>query len=334
MARIILKYDSAAGAIQEMDSASQDYITHTLLTDFNTSDSDVGTIQVNPASTTGLTLIGSFTDTRRTDAPGTHPVGTSTTDVTFNFYQNLGSDTESITITPLMLNADTDIQRMADSDINNDFILNTQQDLVNEGIGMYKMQPTAPSGGTWVEKFTITNQLQNTSNTTKIWRKSASATTPATVRPLKYVVSNSSIREMTDAEIKQYTPRLRNRIVGNGIGQYRVQATAPTSGGTWVIAGSEFSDTRYEIANQNYTTNFSNTFTGTFSNTFVNFFTGSYSRFFNGSFGGTFSGSRSRFFTGFFSNTFTGFFTGFFTGATVQNTTETVTTVKLWVRVA
>ena len=139
---------------------------------------------------------------------------------------------------------------------------------------------------------------------------------------------------MTDAEIKQYTPRLRNRIVGNGIGQYRVQSTAPTSGGTWVIAGSEFSDTRYAIANQNYTTNFSNNFTGTFSNTFVNFFTGSYTRFFNGSVGGFFTGSRSRFFTGFFSNTFTGFFTGFFTGATVQNTTETVTTVRLWVRVA
>ena len=81
MADIVLKQTSSGGVIQEMDSSDKDYIEHVILTDFNSLDSGVGTLAINPSSTSGLTLIGSFVDTRRPDAVGTHPVGTSVTTV-------------------------------------------------------------------------------------------------------------------------------------------------------------------------------------------------------------------------------------------------------------
>ena len=340
MADIVLKQTSSGGVIQEMDSSDKDYIEHVILTDFNSLDSGVGTLAVNPASTSGLTLIGSFVDTKRPDAVGTHPVGTSVTTVsTFNFYQDLQSASESITnaIRPVALDGSADIQRMADSKVNDDFIFSTQQNLYASGVGSYKLQPSAPTDGTWVSKGTITDtKISGGTNTSQLWRKSAPASTPTTVRPLKFVVSSGSLREMTDTEIKKFTPRLRNRIVANGIGTYKVQANAPTSGGTWVQMGDTFTDTRHQVANQSYTSSFSNTFTNTFTNTFAGFFSSTYNRFqaFTGSFIGSFSGSRTKFFTGSFTGTFTGFFTGSFTGLTVQSSTENVSSAKLWVRVA
>ena len=340
MADIVLKQTSSGGVIQEMDSSDKDYIEHVILTDFNSLDSGVGTLAVNPASTSGLTLIGSFVDTKRPDAVGTHPVGTSVTTVsTFNFYQDLQSASESITnaIRPVALDGSADIQRMSDSEVNDDFIFSTQQNLYASGVGSYKLQPSAPTDGTWVSKGTITDtKISGGTNTSQLWRKSAPASTPTTVRPLKFVVSSGSLREMTDTEIKKFTPRLRNRIVANGIGTYKVQANAPTSGGTWVQMGDTFTDTRHQVANQSYTSSFSNTFTNTFTNTFAGFFSSTYNRFqaFTGSFIGSFSGSRTKFFTGSFTGTFTGFFTGSFTGLTVQSSTENVSSAKLWVRVA
>ncbi|RAH15790.1 MAG: hypothetical protein CMB20_001275 [Methanobacteriota archaeon] len=340
MADIVLKQTSSGGVIQEMDSSDKDYIEHVILTDFNSLDSGVGTLAVNPASTSGLTLIGSFVDTKRPDAVGTHPVGTSVTTVsTFNFYQDLQSASESITnaIRPVALDDSANIQRMSDSEVNDDFIFSTQQNLYGSGVGSYKLQPSAPTDGTWVSKGTITDtKISGGTNTSQLWRKSAPASTPTTVRPLKFVVSSGSLREMTDTEIKKFTPRLRNRIVANGIGTYKVQANAPTSGGTWVQMGDTFTDTRHQVANQSYTSSFSNTFTNTFTNTFAGFFSSTYNRFqaFTGSFIGSFSGSRTKFFTGTFTGTFTGFFTGSFTGLTVQSSTENVSSAKLWVRVA
>lgn len=338
MVNVVLKQTSSGSVIQEMnDSADKDYLAHVLLTDFNSSDSDVGSVLVNPGITSGLTLIGTFTDTNRANAPGTEASDSSVQQTLFNFYQNLGTASESISNStrPLALDSSGDnIQRMNDTKVNVDFIADTQTKLVNSGVGMYKLQPSAPTDGTWVEKATITDSLQNTSNTTKLWRKSAPASTPATVRPLKYVAASSSLREMTDTEIKQYTTRLRNQIK-SGVGQYKLQTNAPTSGGTWVVAGQALNDTRYEIALSSFAgPSFSNTFTGTFNNTFTGFFNTTYTAFFNGNAGGSFAGTIAKTFTGSFNDTFTGFFNDTFAGLRVQNTTETISTVRLWVRIA
>lgn len=337
MADVVVKQTTSGSVIQEMSTSDKEYIEHVLLTDFNSADTGVGTISVNPSSTTGLTLIGTFVDTKRPSAVGSHPVSSTPTTVnTYNFYQDLGSATENITdaTRPVALDGSADIQRMSDTEANADFVLSTQENLYNSGVGMYKLQPTAPTDGTWIEKASIVNSLQSGANTTKLWRKSAPQSTPTTVRPLKFVVSSGSLREMTDTEIKKFTPRLRNQIVTNGIGQYKLQATAPSGGGTWVQAGADLVDTRHQVANQNYTGFFANTFTGFFSQAFTGFFSASYQRFFNGAFGGSFSGSRTKFFTGTFTGFFSNTFSNTFTGLTVQNSTENVTTKKLWIRTA
>ena len=339
MGNNVIVYYDGSNTIKEMSNTELEYVSDLLLADFNSSNTGTGTVSVNPGSTTGLTLIGTFTDTARpgSNTPGTHPVGTTINSIaTFNFYQDLQSVTENITVRPMMNTTGNDLQRMPDSNVNSDFILRTQQRLVNSGtfgIGSYKLQPSAPTDGTWVEKATLTNTLSNASNTTKLWRKSATGSTPTTIRPLKF--DGTDLQRMTDAEIKQYTPRLRNQI-RQGVGQYKVQTNAPTSGGTWVIAGAQFDDTVYQVANQNFTSNFSNTFSGTFTNTFAGFFSSTYNRFqpFSGAFQGSFSGSRTKFFTGSFTGFFTGFFTGSFTGLTVQSSTQSQSNVKLWARIA
>ena len=81
-------FDSDGGAIKEMNGSEVEFITETLLADFNSSDTGTGTVSVNPSSTTGLTLIGTFTDTARpgSNTPGTHPVGTTINSIaTFNY---------------------------------------------------------------------------------------------------------------------------------------------------------------------------------------------------------------------------------------------------------
>ena len=359
----ILEQHTSGSVIQEMDSGNKDYFEHILLTDFAGVDSGVGTLSVNPADSSNLTHIGTFTDTKRNNAPGTHPVsGTDITTVTYKFYQDLRADSDRYAMDsagggaekrPLAITnvgndssrtldgGDIILKEMSDSAIKNDIIADTQNNLVRSGdaygsgLGSYKLQASAPTDGTWTAKATITNALQNTSNDIKLWRKSsldAAKVPDSFIRPL-YWDSSGHIGEMDSADMLQWLPMFRNKIVSNGVGQYKVQENAP-GGGTWVAAGDDVVDTRYATANQAYASGFTGFFSGTFTNTFVNFFTGNYQRFFNGQQGPFFTGTRARYFTGTFTGTFAGTFTGYFTGLTVQSSTENVSTVKLWVRQA
>ena len=337
MVNVVLKQTSSGSVIQEMSGGDKDYIKNVILTDFSSSDTGVGTVSVNPTSTTGLTLVGTFVDTNRNTAPGGEPPNTNVLSTNYNFYQDLQTATENITddVRPLGIDSSgEDFQRMNDTKINEDFIRHTQILLAMGDVGSYKLQPSAPTGGTWVEKATITDSLQSgTASTTKLWRKTAPASLPATVRPLKYAAA--SINEMTDVDIKKFTARLRNRIVENGVGQYQLSTNAPTSGGTWVQAGQSIADTRYQLQSSNFSgPSYQNTFTGSFTNSFTGYFTRNYISYYQPSSSvGTFEGTVAKNFTGTFNNTFTGTFTSSFTGLRVQNTTETISTMKLWVRI-
>ena len=101
------------------------------------------------------------------------------------------------------------------------------------------------------------------SNTSVLWRNT-SGSAPTTVRPIKY--TTGVLQEMTDVEIKQWTARFRNKVK-DGIGQYVLSTSAPTSGGTWTSAGSAFYDTRKEMASVNYSGDYTGTYTGTYAGT-------------------------------------------------------------------
>jgi len=192
-----------------------------------------------------------------------------------------------------------------------------QDKFAASGLGSYALQASAPAGGTWTNIGTITDTVSGgTTSTTYLWKQTTPASTPTTVRPMRWDGVNA-IQEMTDAQIETLTARFRNQIKA-GIGQYQISQASPATGGTWATRGTAFSDTRRTLANQSYS--------NTYSRTFGRNFTGYYIRYYSGRNAGTYA----RNFTGYY----TGYYTGYFTGLTVQAATETNETKSLWVRTA
>ncbi len=297
-------------SLKEASGTDYDYAVNVILNNFASSNTGVGTVSINPVSTTGLTSIGTFTDTYRNFAVGTHPAAnTITTANTYTAYQDLQSATESIT-RPVEISSST-LKEQTDTNLNADIIATAIANLVANGVGSYALAGSAPSGGTWTSQYTIIDTVNpTTTNTAYLWRKTAAASSPSALRPLKITASSPiSLREMSDSEIEALTNRLRNRIVATGLANYKLQSTSPV-GGTWVTQGTVFSDTRNTLTDQNYTGAYSGTYSGSY-------------RLFYAGFGGT-----------LFTGNYTGFYSGTYTGATINVATESISSVYLWVRTA
>ena len=328
-------------SLQEMHTTQMDSIAYRILQEFLVSDVDCGNIHVG-STPAGASSIGSFTDTRRADAVGTHPAGTTVYSSTTNFYQYTSAETENFE-RPVEFDVPLDsIQEMDNSDLNSSIISRALSMLTSTsnsyGMGQYRLQPSNPGGGTWTSHAVITNRIQNTAgtgiteNTTTLWRKQSQYSTYGTLyRPLK-VRSDGHLQEMSDTEIKALVTRFRNRIIESGIGTYKVQQNSP-SGGTWVRSGSIFQDTRRQRADQSYSGNYTGSYSGTYSGsrTYSGSYTGNYSNTFTGNFAGTpyaggylgsgpiYYGGRlyyvNQYFTGFYSANYTNTFTGYFAGS-------------------
>jgi hypothetical protein len=354
----IKKSGATFQGLQTMTTAEQDYAAHIILKNFASSATGLGTVNIDGVSGTS---IGTFSDTTRPYTVGQHPVGTDFTTVTYTFKQVVSpAESESSLARPVEYST-SGVRQQNDTQLNAAVISRALSNMVAGGVGVYKLQPSAPVG-TWVSRGTITNTTSAGTNTSTLWQRTDN-TAPTTVRPIKY--SSSALREMTDADIQTLTARFRNRIVDTGIGTYKVQTSAPTPG-TWVTSGSAFDDTRNQLANQTYTgsysgsysgnytgtyttafsgtytTAFSGTYSRAFSGTYILYyagrnagsFTGSYTGFFTGSYTGSFSGSYTGSFSGSYTGNYTGNYSGNYTGATIQATLETVSTVSLWLKTA
>ena len=311
--------------LQTMTTVEQDYSIDVILKDFASSQTGVGTVNVNGVSGTS---IGTFIDTTRPFSVGDHPVGTDITSTTYDFKQDLGSASETSLLRPLEFSTGG-VRAQNDTQLNSDIIANALTNLVNTGIGSYVLQPSSPIG-TWTSIATITNTTSAGSGTTTLWRKTG-GTAPTNVRPLR--LDGTAIRQMTDANIQTLTSRLRNRIVATGIGRYSLQDSAPVSGGTWVTAGSAFIDTRNQRGDQtytgNYTGNYSGTYTGNYASAFAGSYSGTYTSPFTGSYSGTYTGNYtttySGTYTGFYARAFSGSYTGSYTGNFTSNFSGTYT---------
>ena len=86
--------------LQEMQTTEMDYAVHQILTEFSTSTSGSGTLNINGVGSNQ----GSFTDTIRTESIGTHPSTNSITSTTYQLKQNLSSVAETSVVFPLFLN--------------------------------------------------------------------------------------------------------------------------------------------------------------------------------------------------------------------------------------
>ena len=270
----------------------------------------------------GWTAIGTFADTRRDQAQGTHPANTTIHTDNFVFRQNLTDLTPSPTARPMAVKYDggsfDGLIEMTDVECRADIVDRINAKIAAAGVGSYVLQPTAPESGTWASVGTITNKLavDAVSTTTYLWKRTTGSNTTAT-RPLKWDSSNSSLKELSDAEINDLVEMYQESIVDTGIGKYALQAAAPGTG-TWQTVGSAFVDTRKQRTDQNYAGDY----------------TGSYSGAYTGYYSTYYSGRQVGPYTGYYTGAYSGTYTGTYVGATIMAATDTVSTMKLWLRTA
>lgn len=331
--------------LQEMTEGEiNQYLSYVITNKFATDADGTGTAELNVDTANALTgtSIGTWTNTIRNDAIGTHPTAGTTTDTTYYFKQVTAAASESIANRPV--GWDSAIKEYDDSALDTDILDKVIEDMVTSTgytVGQYSLAASAPAGGTWTSRATITDSNQGGSTNLYLWQKTA-PTTAANSDLASLKLDGTNVKMMSAAEIEQMVPNFRNRIIDSGIGTYKLQASAP-AGGTWVQMGDDLTDTRQEVASENY----AGTYTGAFTGNYVGDYVGSYvgAKTYSGSYTGSFSGDYAGnyvgtsaysgaysgtytttnaytiFYSGFAGGTnyytgyFTGFYTGFYTGA-------------------
>ncbi len=303
-----LKFNSSTKSFKEMSNT--DILNYLAIKVGETfaSNTSVGSLAVG--SMANGTSIGTWVDTFRSDALGTHPVSPSaiTTNST-TLYQDLSNNSliEDLTRPYGWDTANNRFQELRDSDLTSTVFPVVLSYMTSGGAGGYVLQPTAPATGTWVSRGSLTNTLTNGStNTTTLWQRTVDSATVET-RPIKF---SAGFREMSDNDIKTLTHKVRNYILTSGIGKYKLSTTTPVDPGTWVQVGSGFDDTRYQAQDQSYSGTYAQTFTGTYSGSYTGVYSKAFSRNFTGIYNQGFTGS----FTGAYGNTFTGGYAGAYVG--------------------
>ena len=327
--------------LQEMSDAEiNQYLSYVITNKFADDTDGTGTAELNVDTANALTgtSIGNWTNTIRNDAIGAHSaVAGATTNTTYYFKQVTAAASESITNRPV--GYDSAIKEYTDAALDTDVLDKVIEDMVTSTgytVGQYTLAASAPAGGTWTSRATITDSNQGGSTNLYLWQKTA-PTTAANADLASLKLDGTNVKMMSAAEIEQMVPNFRNRIIDSGIGTYKLQASAPGTG-TWVQMGDTLTDTRQEVASQDY----AGTYTGAFSGNYVGDYVGSYvgAKTYSGSYTGSFSGNyagnyvgtsayagaysgayaRTEAYTLFYSgyaggtNYYTGYYTGFYTG--------------------
>ena len=321
-----LKWNGSS-SLREMTAAEIDDNVDLILDHFSgMSSNNTGHLAMNAEA--GWTDIGTFADTRRDQAQGTHPANTTVHTDNYVFRQNLTDVTPSPAARPFAVKyvsgSYTGLIEMTDAECRADIVDRINAKIAAGSVGSYVLQPSAPGSGTWSNVGTINNKFQSgVNNSTILWKRTTGSNTTAT-RPLKWNGS-ASLREMTDAEINDLVEMYQESIVDTGIGKYQLSAAAPGSG-TWQTVGSAFADTRKQRSDQNYAGDYSGAYTGNYTGAY----TGYYTPYYSGRAVGPYTGYYSGTYTGYY----TGTYTGSYTGATILSSNETVSTMKLWLRTA
>lgn len=324
--------------LQEMtDSEINQYLSYVITNKFATDTDGTGTAELNVDTSNALTgtSIGTFTDTIRDDAIGDHPTDGATSSTTYYFKQVTAAASESIT--NRLVGYDSAIKEMTDGDLDTDILDKVIDDMVTETdytVGQYTLAASAPSGGTWTSRYTITDSAQGGNTLIYLWQKTAPTSSANSDLTSLKLSGSSATRMMTAAEIEQMVPNFRNRIIDNNIGKYALQETAPGTG-TWTQMGDTFNDTRQAVSGDAYAGSFGGTFAGDFTGEFAGTFadtyvgaksyTGGYTGAFSGEYAGNFVGTSAYannftgnyilYYSGFVGGNFAGTYAGFFTGA-------------------
>ena len=298
--------------LQEMSDAEiNQYLSYVITNKFADDTDGTGTAELNVDTANALTgtSIGNWTNTIRNDAIGTHPTAGATTNTTYYFKQVTAAASESITNRPV--GYDSAIKEYADAALDTDLLDKVIEDMVTSTgytVGQYTLAASAPAGGTWTSRATITDSNQGGSTNIYLWQKTA-PTTAANADLTSLKLDGTNVKMMSAAEIEQMVPNFRNRVIDSGIGTYKLQATAPVSG-TWVQMGDTLTDTRQEVASENY----AGTYTGAFSGNYVGNYAGGYvgAKTYSGAYAGDYAGNYVGAYVG--AKTYSGSYTGSFSG--------------------
>lgn len=303
--------------LQELsDSQINQYLSYVITNKFANDTNGTGTAELNSATNNGSsgTSIGTFVDTITVDGIGTHPTAGSISSQTYYFKQVTSAAAESIT--NRVVGYSSGITELTDGNINTeilDKVINDMVDGTTYTVGQYSLKPTAPSGGTWTSRYTITNSKHGGNNNTYLWQKTA-PTDAANADLTTLKVFTGGVKAMTSAEIEQMVPNFRNRIISTAIGTYKVQATTPVETGTWVQMGDQFDDTRENVSGTSYAGTYAGTFGANFSGSYIGpkTYTGAYTGTFSGIYTGNFVGTGA--YTGTYSGNYTGNYVAYYGG--------------------
>ena len=298
--------------LQEMtDAEIQQYLSATITNKFATDTDGTGAAELNVTTdASGLgTSIGTFVDTSRTESIGTHPATGATTTTTYTFKQCDALATESLSNRPV--GYDSAIKEFTDNDLDTDVLDTVISDMVSESdytVGQYKLASTAPSGGTWTSRYTITDTAQGGNTSIYLWQKTAPTSSANSDLVSLKVEGSSGVKMMSSSEVEQMVPNFRNRILQNGIGKYKLQNSTPSETGTWTQMGDAFSNTIQQVASENY----AGTYTGSYAGTYAGDYTGAYSGSYTGNYVGAYTGAKN--YTGSYSGAYTGAYAGTYAG--------------------
>jgi len=340
---------SVEQGLQVLDSAEIINYSGQLMTE-KFAATNTGTASVNV--TTGSvpannTSIGTFTDKKRNDTVGTHPTGGAQTTVnTYNFYEGTATNSSSFT-TPVRVNADGDVLEMTAAEINTelcDVVIGAYVQQNAHTAGQYYLSASAPSGGTWASRGTISDtQVDGTTVTKTLWQKTAATTNTSRVSGTGVVkkLDDNSLQEMTDVEIESLFANLVNRIKDNNIGKFVVATSAPGSG-TWQQMGETLTDqvkntATYAYAGA-YTGSYTGSYAGSYSGTYIGAYAGtyrpSYSGYLGPSYTGAYVGSYTGSYTGSYAGSYSGTYNGYYNGLTIISSSSSQESKKLFMRTA
>jgi hypothetical protein len=309
---------------------------------------------------TGYTSIGTFTDRVHNSEVGDHPItANDTSDVNvYTFQQYTTAITDNKTVRPLCFDDSTkEVREMTDAEIDSeimDMLVDRWWDsFYMTGKYWLKQGTDAPALAdgagthTYTERYTINDtQTDDTTVTYKLWQQTESALENHTVgtgglsRPLIKFNSDKEIVELTVAETESLVDRFRNRISTTTVGTYRLSTDEPTETGTWNQQGGTLTDQVKTSTDVTYSGSYDGTYSGdydgTYTGSYENTFTGSYAADYGGFAGESYSGDYTGYFDGDYTGSYTGSYTGTYTGEydglTLQTTSSTQESKKLFAR--
>jgi hypothetical protein len=186
---------------------------------------------------------------------------------------------------------------------------NMRNYMISSGKGKYVLQASAPGSGTWVDQGSFTDTR----------------------------------KEVTS---QNYTGAYSGTYTGSYTGNYTgAKNYAGTYTGTSAYAGGYSGAKNYAgtyTGTSNYAGGYSGNYTGSYAANYAGYAGTSYSGTYTGTYTGYYTGAKN--YTGYYTGTsaysgsysgsYTGYYSGTYAGDTIQDSSENVATVRLWLRTA